>query len=126
LTLILGLTAIGAAWAIYSLTLAGSVRDDTTVRPLVWAVFATPFAALIGWLIARPGEIGLASACCFSLYFFSFFIAQRIETVVRSPEQAAASGHSAYFWTMIGIHVIAGAGLAIWRATLPLPPPQER
>ncbi|MEI7644432.1 MAG: hypothetical protein WCJ55_09140 [Chloroflexales bacterium] len=122
LTLILSATAIGAAWATYNLMLAGAVRDDSTVRPLVWVVFATPLAVLLGWLVARPREAGLAAACCFSLYFFSFFIAQRIETLIRSPDQAAASGHSAYFWTMIGIHVLAGAGLAIWRVTKPVLP----
>jgi hypothetical protein len=114
--LILGLTAIGVVWASYNLVLAGPIRDDSTVRPLVWVVFATPFAALLGWAAARPRELGLAAACCFSLYFFSFFVAQRIETLVQSPEQAAANGHSTYFWLMIGIHALAGAGLAIWRA----------
>jgi hypothetical protein len=116
--LILCLTVVGVAWAIYNLGLAGSIRDDSTVRPLVWVVFATPFAALLGWLAARPREMGLATACCFSLYFFSFFIAQRIETLIQSPEQSAASGHSAYFWAMISIHAIVGLGLAIWRATV--------
>ncbi|MEI7772617.1 MAG: hypothetical protein WCI67_21685 [Chloroflexales bacterium] len=115
--LILGPAVIGVAWAIYNLALAGALRDDSTVRPLVWVVFATPFAILLGWLAARPREMGLAFACCFSLYFFSFFVAQRIETLIQSPEQAAASGHNTYFWTMIGIHALAGAGLAIWRAT---------
>ena len=115
--LILGLTAFGAVWATYNLMHVGSIRDESTVRPLVWVVFATPFAILLGWLVARRREMGLAFACCFSLYFFSFFVAQRIESLILSPEQASAGGHGLYFWMMIGIHVTAGVGLAIWRAT---------
>ncbi len=114
--LIVSLTAVGAAWAIYNLLLAGSIRNESTMRSLIWVVCATPCAVLIGWLIARRREVGLAFACCFSLYFFSFFIAQRIESLFLSSEQAAAGGHSVYFWVMIGMHLAVGMGLAIWRA----------
>jgi hypothetical protein len=119
LGLILGLTAAGLAWAAYNLAVAGAIRDDSTVRPLVWAVFATPLAIFVGWVLARRSEAGLAAACCFSLYFFSFFVAQRIESLLVSPEQAAASGHSRYFVAIIGLHAIVGVGLALWRAARP-------
>ncbi|MBX0328431.1 hypothetical protein K2Z83_12165 [Oscillochloris sp. ZM17-4] len=107
---------VGLSWAAYNLALAGPVRGEDTVRPLVWAVFAAPAALVIGWLIARPREIGLASACCFCLYFFSFFVAQRIESLLVTPDQAAASGHTTYFWVAIILHAFVGGGLAIWRA----------
>lgn len=108
--------ALGAIWAAYNLAGAGAVRNDSTVRPLVWAVFATPAALFIGWLFARRREVGLAAACSFSLYFFSFFIAQRIESLVVSPEQAATNGHQLYFVLMIVLHIAVGAGLTLWRA----------
>jgi len=107
---------VGLAWAFYNLTLAGAVRNDDTVRPLVWAVFAGPVALFIGWLIARRSELGLAAACCFCLYFFSFFVAQRIESLLVPPQQIGTSAHALYFQTVIALHALVGAGLAIWRA----------
>ncbi|NNJ12475.1 hypothetical protein EKD04_019295 [Chloroflexales bacterium ZM16-3] len=108
--------AVGLAWAAYNLTQAGLVRDESTVRPLVWAVFAAPAALFVGWLIARRREMGMAAACCFCLYFFSFFVAQRIESLAVSPEQVATYVHSFYFWTVLVLHAIVGVGMAIWRA----------
>jgi cytochrome bd-type quinol oxidase subunit 2 len=122
LALIIAATAIGAAWAAYNLSVVGAVRDDSAIRPLVWVVFAGPMAIFLGWTAARRREVGLAAACCFCLYFFSFFVAQRIESVLVSPEQVAASAHSFYFSTMIVLHSVAGVGLAIWRALAPLTP----
>jgi hypothetical protein len=122
LGLMLAALAVGLAWAGYNLALAGAERSDATVRPLVWAVFAGPAALCIGWLLARRRELGLAAACCFSLYFFSFFVAQRIETVAVSPTQAAASGHQFYFIAVIGLHALIGLALTIWRALSPAPP----
>lgn len=113
--LMLGALIIGLAWAAYNLSLAGAARNDATVRPLVWAVFAAPAALFIGWLLARRGELGLAAACCFCLYFFSFFVAQRIETLAMPIEQARAEAHAFYFWAVIALHAAVGLGLAVWR-----------
>lgn len=122
LLIMLGALAIGVAWAAFNLAMTGGARNDATVRPLVWTVFAAPAALFIGWLIARRQELGLAAFCCFCLYFFTFFVAQRIETLVVSSEVARANGHSFYFTTALAIHALAGAGLALWRA---LTPPRE-
>jgi hypothetical protein len=111
--------AAGVAWAAFNLAATGGMRNDATVRPLVWAVFAGPFALFLGWLAARRRELGLAAFCCFCLYFFTFFVAQRIETLLVSAEQAAANGHTLYFNLVIVIHGVVGAGLVIWRALAP-------
>ncbi|NTU84399.1 MAG: hypothetical protein HGA45_34390, partial [Chloroflexales bacterium] len=99
----------------------GQGGEHQQQRAYVWVVFAAPCALFLGWLAARRRELGLAAFCCFCLYFFTFFVAQRIETLVVSPEAAAASGHALYFSLAIAIHAVAGAGLAVWRALAPAP-----
>lgn len=121
LVIMLVALAVGVAWEVYSLASTSGVRDDSTIRALVWTVFAAPFALFLGWLAARRGELGLAAFCCFCLYFFTFFVAQRIESLVLTTEQSAANGHELHFMLMIGIHAVAGIGLTIWRALTPAP-----
>ncbi len=120
LLIMVGALSVGLAWAAYNLNLAGPVRNDSTVRPLVWTVFAAPFALWLGWLAARRQEWQLAAFCCFCLYFFTFFVAQRIESLLLSPEQAAASGHSLYFQLVLLIHALSGLGLSLWRSMSPV------
>jgi hypothetical protein len=119
LLLMLATLAVGVTWAVFNLASTGGARNDDVVRALVWAVFATPFALFLGWLVARRHELGLAAFCCFCLYFFTFFVAQRIESLVVSPEVAASNGHSLYFNLAIAIHAVVGVGLSIWRASAP-------
>lgn len=119
LLIMLAALAAGVAWAAYSLASTGGARNDTVIRALVWTVFAAPFALFLGWLAARRRELGLAAFCCFCLYFFTFFVAQRIESLALSAEAAAASGHALYFNLVIAIHAVAGAALAVWRALTP-------
>lgn len=126
LLIMLAALAAGVAWAAYSLASTGGARNDTVVRALVWTVFAAPFALFLGWLAARRRELGLAAFCCFCLYFFTFFVAQRIESLAVSAEAAAANGHALYFNLVIGIHALAGAGLAVWRALTPYAAPVEQ
>lgn len=118
-------TLIGVAWAYYNWTSAGGARVDATVRPLVWAIFATPAALFIGWLIARRSEWPLASFCCFCLYFLTPFVAARIESLAVPPEQIGT--HEFYFATAIVLHGLAGIGFATWRALSPptLPAPTQ-
>ena len=119
LFLLLSALALGVAWAAFNLAATGGARNDSVVRALVWVVFAAPFALWLGWLAARRHELGLASFACFCLYFFTFFVAQRIESLVVSAEAAAANGHTLYFTLVIGIHTISGVSLAVWRALTP-------
>jgi cytochrome bd-type quinol oxidase subunit 2 len=108
--------AIGLAWAIYNYSTVGSARSNETLRPLIWAVFSTPFALFIGWLIARRNELPIAAFCCFVLYFATFFVAARIESFILTSDQSAAEGHQLYFFCSMAIHGLAGAALAVWRA----------
>ncbi len=108
--------AIGLAWAGYNLNVAGPFRNDDVVRNLVWAVFAAPLALFLGWIGARRNELGLAAFCCFCLYFFSFFIAQRIEGLIIGAEAARATANALYFQLMLVLHGLGGLGLAFWRA----------
>lgn len=123
LLIMLAALIVGVAWAAFNLASTGGARNDTTVRPLVWTVFAAPFALFLGWLAARRWELGLAAFCCFCLYFFTFFVAQRIETLFVDAETATANGHALYFNMVIAIHALVGAGLTIWRALTPRPMP---
>ncbi|NJM05920.1 hypothetical protein HC891_06545 [Candidatus Gracilibacteria bacterium] len=120
-TLVIMLTTalIGLAWGSYNFISTGGARTDETLRPLIWTVFATPFALLLGWLVARRSEWQLAAFCCFCLYFLTFFVAARIEALFYTVEQSKANGHEFYFVTSLVIHGVAALGLSLWRATRP-------
>jgi hypothetical protein len=114
--IMLGGLLLGVAWASYNLSVAGPVRSDATLRNLVWAVFAGPLGLFVGWLIARRHELGLAALSCFVLYFFSFFVAQRLEGLLIGAETARATAHMLYFQLMLGLHSLAGIGIILWRS----------
>lgn len=119
LAIIIAAAAAGAAWAAFSLASTAGARNDLTVRPLVWAILATPLLIWAGWAFARRTELGLAAAVCLGLYLFTPFIAARIESLVAPGD----SSHNAYFIGVIALHALAGAAIAVWRA---LAPRQER
>jgi hypothetical protein len=119
--LLIGAALLGAAWAYYNFLSTGGQRGQDELRPLVWTIFATPFALFLGWTLARRAEVWLAAFCCFCLYFFTVFVAARIESLVYSPEAAAATNHDLYFQAVIVLHLIGAAGLAVWRARQPAP-----
>ena len=122
LALILAAAAIGAAWAAFSLASTGGARNDQTVRPLVWAIVATPAFIFAGWALARRAELGLAAFTCMALYLFAPFVAARIETLVAP----GAPGHTPYFISAIALHALAGVAIALWRALAPPPAPSLR
>lgn len=119
LALILAATVIGAAWAALSLASTAGARNDQTVRPLVWAIVATPAFIFGGWALARRAELGLAAFTCLALYLFAPFVAARIETLV----DPTSPGHTVYFISAIALHAAAGAAIALWRALAPRPAP---
>ena len=56
--LIIGAALLGAAWAVYNRSQTSFPYKEEEFRPLVWVIFAIPFATFWGWAIARPGEPG--------------------------------------------------------------------
>lgn len=122
--IIIGLTILGAVWAYYNYGATGGRRDESVLRALVWTVFATPFASFIGWLIARPREGWLAAYVCFCIYFFTTFVAARIESFFYDATAAEVAGHPIYFSGVIIINIIAAVGAAVWRARTPYAPPK--
>ncbi|RRR76140.1 MAG: hypothetical protein EI684_03500 [Candidatus Viridilinea halotolerans] len=113
--IMLSALVLGLMWAGYNLQLAGGARNDTTLRPLIWVVFGCPFALALGWVLARRHEAALAAFCCFCLYFFTFFVAQRGESLWLSSSEAAASGHQLHFQLVLALHAVGGLGLIFWR-----------
>jgi hypothetical protein len=105
----------GALWAAYNLRLAGSSRDPAVFRQLVWAVFATPFFAFIGWLIASPREGWRAAFITFCIYFFAIFAAARVERLALGESGASASKHALYFRLTIGLDLVACLVAALQR-----------
>jgi hypothetical protein len=135
LLLMSGATLGGVIWAIYNRGLVSPPYDESELRPLVWVIFATPFALWLGWLIARWREAWWATFVCLCLYFFSPFVAQRYEscTIVsgsfslsdcftataEAQRLANDSGHVIYFASVIVIHAIAALAIAMHRALRP-------
>lgn len=114
--LIGGAAALGTAWAFFNMYRAGGTGFSSALAPLVWAVFATPFFAFWGWLLARHGEGWLAATVCFCIYFFGIFLGARIEGLLVGAEAAAASGHALYFQLTPTIQLIACVVVALQRA----------
>lgn len=123
---------VGAAWAVYNRGLTSYPYEESELRPLVWVIFATPFALFWGWFFARRQERWWAAFVCFCLYFFAPFVAQRYEscsvvsngfnlldcfTATSQAQQLAAdNGHAIYFSSIVVIQVLAALGIALHRA----------
>jgi hypothetical protein len=113
--IIIGAALVGAAWAYYNYVSTGGQRGEPQLRPLVWAIFATPFATFLGWLAARRREGWLAAYVCFCIYFFTPFVGARIESLVMDATQAEAEGHWIYFHAVIVLNLLAALAVAVWR-----------
>ena len=95
--IILGVTLLGAAWAYFQFSTTSGpngepLRGEPYLRPLVWAIFATPLATWLGWTIARRREVWLAAGVCFCIYFFSPFVGARIESLAMDGSDAEQAG----------------------------------
>ncbi|HEX6293223.1 MAG TPA: hypothetical protein VFZ66_28835 [Herpetosiphonaceae bacterium] len=109
-------TALGVAWAFFNLYRAGGSGAAGATTPLVWVVFAIPFFAFWGWLLARRDEGWLAAFVCFCIYFFSIFVGARIEQLLLGAASAAASGHALYFRLTPAVQLIACVVVILQRA----------
>ncbi|GIV96031.1 MAG: hypothetical protein KatS3mg057_0688 [Herpetosiphonaceae bacterium] len=89
------------------------------LTPLVWVIFAIPFFTFWGWLIARPAERWRALAGCLAMYFFTVFIAARIEHLILGREQARLTGHNLYFNAVIICQLLVAVFIALQRAWSP-------
>jgi hypothetical protein len=131
--LIMGAALIGAVWAVYNRGLTEYPYDPAReFDPLVWVVFAIPFATFWGWFIARRAERWWAAFVCFCIYFFSPFLAARYESctvlqghfsltdcfvnTAQAQEAANGNGHVIYFQTIVVVHILAVLAVAIQRA----------
>jgi len=131
--LIMGAALLGAAWAIYNRGLTSPPYDlSREAQPLVWVIFATPFATFWGWFVARRAERWWAAFVCFCIYFFSSFVAARYESctvlqghfslsdcffaTTQAQEAANSSGHVIYFQVVVIIHLLAALAVALQRA----------
>ncbi|ACL24156.1 conserved hypothetical protein [Chloroflexus aggregans DSM 9485] len=108
----------GTGWVIalatyYPLT---ENRNPEVLRWLALVILATPLATFIGWVIVRRDEWRLAAACCGALYFFTPFVAARIETILAPDAARQTVGpHTVYFISVLTIHLIGVLGLVWWR-----------
>jgi hypothetical protein len=131
--LVMGAALLGAAWAIYNRNQAQPPYDpEKDFRPLVWVIFATPFATFWGWFVARRAERWWAAFVSFCIYFFSVFVAARYESctvlqghfslsdcffaTAQAQEAANNNGHIIYFGAVVAIQALAALALALHRA----------
>ena len=131
--LIMGAALVGAAWAIYNRGMTDFPYDpEREFRPLVWVIFATPFATFWGWFFARRAERWWAAFVCFCIYFFSPFVAARYESctvlqgsfslsdcflaTAQAQERANNTGHMIYFGAIVIVHLLAALAVALHRA----------
>lgn len=113
----IGLAAIvGWVVAVATYTIVGDNRNPEVLRWLALVILATPLTIFFGWVIARRDEWRLAAACCGALYFFTPFIAGRIETILTPDAARQTVGpHTVYFISVLALHLIGGIALAWWR-----------
>jgi len=116
--IMLGALLVGVAWAFFNYTSTGGERGEDQLRPLVWTIFSTPFVLFIGWVMAQRAEVWLAAFSCFCLYFFTPFVAARIESLVYDEFYAAQSGHHLYFTLVMVLHGAGGVALVGWRGSV--------
>ncbi len=116
--IMLGALLVGVAWAVFNYASTSGERGEDQLRPLVWTIFSTPFVLFIGWVMARRAEVWLAAFSCFCLYFFTPFVAARIESLVYDEFYAAQSGHHLYFTLVMVLHGAAGLALVGWRGSV--------
>lgn len=116
LLLIVMATLIGWAVAVATYNTVGVNRTPEVLRWLALVILATPLAVFLGWMASRRDEWRLAAACCGALYFFTPFVAARIETIL-APEAArqTVGPHTVYFMSVLALHLIGGLALAWWR-----------
>ena len=129
--LIMGAALLGAAWAVYNRSQTSFPYKEEEFRPLVWVIFAIPFATFWGWFVARRAERWWAAFVCFCIYFFSPFVAARYEScsvlqgfnlsdcffaTVQAQEAANANGHYIYFQAVVIINLLAALAVALHRA----------
>ncbi|MFN3374676.1 MAG: hypothetical protein ACK44M_14060, partial [Chloroflexus sp.] len=106
-------TLVGWAIATATYTIVGDNRNPEVLRWLALVILATPLAIVFGWMMARRDEWRLAITCCGALYFFTPFVAARIETIF-TPEAArqTVGPHTVYFISVLALHLIGGLALA--------------
>ncbi|MGB9739115.1 MAG: hypothetical protein C0184_05780 [Chloroflexus aggregans] len=92
-------------------------RNPEILRWLALVILATPLATFIGWVFACRDEWRLAAACCGALYFFTPFVAARIESVLAPDAARQTVGpHTVYFVSVLAIHLVGVLGLVWWRS----------
>ncbi|MGQ9874170.1 MAG: hypothetical protein ACUVSL_02775 [Chloroflexus sp.] len=94
----------------------GDNRNPEVLRWLALVILITPLSGFFGWIAIRRYEWRLAAACCGALYFFTPFVAARIETII-SPDAArqTVGPHTVYFVSVLILHLFGGLALAWWR-----------
>ncbi|MEF3275686.1 MAG: hypothetical protein K6356_15055 [Chloroflexus sp.] len=118
-TLTIAIAAMfGLAIAIAAYSVVGDNHHSKVLRWLALIVLSTPLATFLGWIAVRRREWRLAAASCGALYFFTPFIAARIETILTPAAAAQTAGpHTVYFISVLTLHVIGGLALAWWRGS---------
>lgn len=107
---------IGWIIAVAVYTQIGDNRSPELLRWLALVILITPLSGFLGWIAVRRHEWRLAAACCGALYFFTPFVAARIETIITPDAARQTVGpHTVYFVSVLALHLLGGLVLAWWR-----------
>ncbi len=125
-----GLTIAGIVLGlIVALVARTAVQPNAAVdalAPNVWTVISVPLGFALGLLFSAPRRWPQALGWSGGVYFFSLFVAARLELLIRGAEAAQSSAHQLYFTLAPWVQLVGALGVGWWLSKQPPVEVKER